>query len=649
MVSPISFTVGSNVRPTIFLAGSFESSCKLQLTNHILKLNCRRPPSTSVVLMPLCFLAFHSRSNTGRFVIPSISLEPWNLVYSHRSLRSIGTQSHLHRCHRLLCHAASSGGLFSRRTDYDIFTYNSLFQVHSRGSTPGLAISLYNEMRRHGIFPNHFTFPFVLKACGRLLVLPKGQELHSASIQLGYEFDVFVQNSLIYMYSTCGDMGTARRVFDCVPVDVGDVVTWNSMISGYLQRNRSRDALDVFRRMRMNLDLVAPNEVTAVGVLTASARITDLRLGRKVHGMVLVNGFVLDVFVGAALIDMYVKCGMVEDAERVFDIMPDRNVVCWTSMISGYSQSGQFKEAIDLFRKMQIMEIDVDPATVVCVLSACGHLGALDIGRWVHMYCERKKVEFNIKVKNALIDMYSKCGDINRALQIFYGLVHRDVFSWTIMITGLAMNGKSMDALQLFLEMELASNVAPNEITFLGVLSACSHGGLIEEGHYYFKNMKEKYNIVATLEHYGCMVDLLGRANLLADAQKFIRAMPIEPDAVIWRSILFACISNNNADLAELAAKKILQLEPRKCGVHVLLSNIYASASRWIDAKRVRKEMKDYRIRKLPGCSFIEIDGAVHEFLVSDISHPRSEIIHQTVLEIDCLIKCDGDVSDISE
>ncbi|XP_058102787.1 pentatricopeptide repeat-containing protein At4g38010-like isoform X3 [Magnolia sinica] len=475
----------------------------------------------------------------------------------------------------------------------NLFSYNSIIRSLAAGPTPHLSISLYNHMRRNSVSPDNYTFPFVLKSCARLLFYQKGRELHAVSLKLGFEYDVFVQNSLIYMYSICGEIETACRVFDFMPIWVRDVVSWNSLISGYVQRGHCGNALDVFVKMLGVVEgFVRPNEVTAVSVLAACSRVGGIELGRRIHAFVVGSGFLLDVFLGSSLIDMYVKCGHVDDARLVFDGMPERNVVCWTSMISGYAQSGRFREAIELFRVMLVVGVEVDGATVACVASACAHLGALDHGRWVHAYCDRNGVEMNVTVKNALIDMYSKCGDIGEARRIFDRLFRRDVFSWTVMISGLAMNGMSDEALDLFSQMRLLGDVRPNEVTFLGVLSACSHGGLVDEGYHHFNCMKKIYNLTPQIEHYGCVVDLLGRANLLVEAENFIKNMPIEPDAVIWRSLLFACRSNRNIELAEFAVKHILELEPGRCGVHVLLSNIYAASLRWNDVKRVRKGLR---------------------------------------------------------
>ncbi|CAL5354748.1 unnamed protein product [Camellia sinensis] len=479
-----------------------------------------------------------------------------------------------------------SSSIFFQIQHPNLFSWNFMFQAYSHGSSPLQSLTLYNLMRRSNrVIPDKYTFPFVLKACGRLGLIEKGLEIHCLSAKLGLEYDVFVQNALISMYFQCGFVEFGRMVFDMVPGLVRDVVTWNSVISGYVQSDCCANALKVFGEL-LDDCAVRPNEVTVVSALTACGRNGFLDLGTKVHGFSVVSGFDLDVFLGSSLVDMYAKCGQLEDARKVFDRIPNRNIVCWTSMIAGYVQSDLYKDAIDLFREMQVVGVRADSPTIACVISACGHSGALHQGRWVHGYCERNRIEMNLPVKNALIDMYSKCGDIEKAVEIFHGITKKDVFSWTAMISGLAMNGQSEKALHFFSQMEMSIDVRPNEVTFLGVLSACSHSGFVDKGFYYFEAMTRCYGLAPWLEHYGCMVDLLGRANLLVEAVKFIKSLPIRSDVVIWRSLLFACQSHGNAELAEFAANKIEELEPRKCGARVLLSNVYASASRWSDVKR---------------------------------------------------------------
>ncbi|KAM0950323.1 putative tetratricopeptide-like helical domain superfamily [Dioscorea sansibarensis] len=521
---------------------------------------------------------------------------------------------------------------------------NSVLHSFALGPCPNLAISLYDSIRIHGVVPDNYTFTSILKAASRLFISHRGREIHCLSFKMGFESDAFVLNSLIHMYSVCGLLEHARRAFDLAPDLVRDLVSWNSMISGYSQSNHCDEALRVFCKMvRRSIRFDA---MTPVGALSACGRRVDLDTGQKIHALVVVNGFHLDFYLGSSLVSMYAKCGAVDLARKLFDGMPQRNVVCWTSMIAGYAHSGMFVESIELFRQMQKEGVKSDSATIASVVSSCAQSGALHQGRYLHAYCDNNGLGMILNVKNALIDMYSKCGDINRALQIFKDLVQKDVFSWTVMISGLAMNGHSKEALDLFSQMEAQAEVKANDVTFLGVLSACSHGGLVEKGYYYFNCMTNVYGLIPKIEHYGCMVDLLGRAKLVVQAEQLIRDMPIAPDAVIWRSLLFACRANGNVKLAEFAADRIMELEPRRCGSHVLLSNVYASTSRWSDVNRVRKVMHDNSIQKQPGCSFIEVNGVVHEFLVSDTSHPHVRNVHWILSGLNRLLLSETSLAD---
>ncbi|KAL4191935.1 hypothetical protein AMTRI_Chr06g191490 [Amborella trichopoda] len=527
----------------------------------------------------------------------------------------------------------------------NLFTWNAIIRAYAHSSQPQQSVLLYNHILRHYFLSlDNYTFPFVFKACARLSLKPKGEEIHATTVKLGFESDVFVQNSMVSMYGSCKSIREAKMVFDSMKTR--DVVSWNCIIACYLQRGESEHALKQFEEMLRNS--INPNGFTIASALAACARTGDLDSGKRLHNIIHELGLGVDVFVGSALIDLYSKCGSIVEARNVFDEMPERNVVSWTSMIAGYSQLGYFKEAIELFREMQVKNVNPDEATVVCVLMACAHLGALDMGRWVHAFCEKNHIEMNLTVNNSLIDMYSKCGSINRASALFREMVKKDVFSWTVMISGLAMNGDCYDALELFKQMD-ASSVRPNEVTFLGVLSACSHGGLVREGHHYFNLMIENYGLKPRIEHYGCMVDLLGRANLLLQAADFIELMPIKPDAVIWRALLYACRQDGDIKLAERAAKEILKLEPGNCGVHVMLSNIYASFSKWEDVHRVRKFIRDGGVRKQPGCTFIEVNGVIHEFLVADDSHPQFEMLCSMLIGMDSQLRLSGYVPSTSK
>lgn len=483
---------------------------------------------------------------------------------------------------------------------------------------------------------DNYSLNIALSAAARLPSVAVGSQLHALSVKLGLVSDTFVLNSLINMYSFCSYPATARLVLDSAPQGACDAVSWNTIIAGYLRGGMPNKALQAFGQMAK--EQVRLDEVTLLNALVACARTGTMKVGRMCHALVVVNGFEINCYMGSSLVSMYTKCGLVEDARKVFDAMHERNVVCWTSMISGYTQLGKFKEAVELFRGMQIAGVKADDATIATVVSSCAQMGALDLGRYVHAYCGVHGLGKDLAVKNSLIDMYSKCGDIKKAYKIFCGLAKRDVFSWTAMIMGFAVNGLCGEALDLFAQMEREGEIMPNEVTFLGVLTSCSHGGLVEQGYHHFHLMSTIYNLAPRIEHYGCMVDLLGRAKLLAEAEQFIKDMPIAPDVVVWRSLLFACRACGEVGLAEYVAKRIQELEPKKCGGDVLLSNVYATTSRWVDVNKVRAGMDTSRMSKKPGCSFIEVDGCVHEFFAGDESRFETEAVDNILFGINELL-----------
>lgn len=487
---------------------------------------------------------------------------------------------------------------------------------------------------------DNYSLTAALSTAARLPSVVVGAQFHALSVKLGLDSDTFVLNTLINMYSSCSYPSTARSVLDSAPQGATDVVSWNTIIAGYLHGGMPTKALEAFGQMTK--EQVKLDEVTLLNALVACARTCTAKVGRLCHALLVTNGFEINPYTGSSLISMYAKCGLVEDARKVFDAMPERNVVCWTSMISGYTQVGKFKQAVKLFRDMQISGVKADDATIATVVSSCGQMGALDLGRYVHAYCDVHGLGKGISVKNSLIDMYSKCGDIKKAHEIFRGLVKRDDFSWTVMIMGFAVNGLSGEALDLFAQMEEEGEVMPNEITFLGVLTSCSHGGLVEQGYHHFHRMSKVYGIAPRIEHYGCMVDLLGRAKLLAEAEQFIEEMPIAPDVAIWRSLLFACRARGEVGLAEYVAERVEELEPSRCGGNVLLSNVYATTSRWVDVNKVRTGMGRSRVSKRPGCSVIEVNGCAHEFLSGDETHLETEAIYNILLGINELLAAES-------
>lgn len=340
-----------------------------------------------------------------------------------------------------------------------------------------------------------------------------------------------------------------------------------------------------------------------------------------------------DLVTQTAMVSSLAQSGDLGIARQMFDEMPHRDHVAWSAMVAGYTQCGRSREALNLFRLMQEEGVGVSESTMVSVLSACAHLGALDHGRWAHAYIERNKLPITVTLGTALVDMYGKCGNMGKAMEIFWGMEERNVYSWSSAMDGLALNGAAKECLILFSLMK-QGGVEPNGVTFISVLRGCCVAGLVEEGQRHFRSMRELYGIEPWAEHYGCMVNLYGRAGWLDEALSVIHSMPMKPEAEVWGALLHACRNFQNMELGELASRKLVELDGKSDVAFVLLSNIYANSKDWYRVRNVRGEMKAKGVRKLPSCSVIEVDGEVHEFLAWDKSHSRYEEIDKMLAGI---------------
>lgn len=518
--------------------------------------------------------------------------------------------------------------------------YNAVIRCFSgcKKNKDSLAAFLfYGELLAKCLVPNNYTYPFVLRACAQSGALREGEEIHAQVVKNGLVSDLYVINTLMRMYAVCGVIGAVQKVFDGSPHR--DLVSWTVLIQGYVKMGFWKEGLQVFFEM-CNAEFEA-DEMTMVIVLSACANLGDLSLGRRIHRYMCDHKVNFDVFVGNALVDMYLKCGDANLARKVFNGMPVKNVVSWNSMISGLVQQGEFKESLNVFRKMQCIGVKPDDVTLVAVLNSCANLGILELGKWVHAYVDKNHIKADGFIGNALVDMYSKCGTIHEALRVFSGMKCKDVYTYTAVIVGLAMHGQGERALGIFSEMS-RMGIHPDAVTYIGALMACSHAGLVEEGWNHFLEMSRAYNLEPQTEHYGCMVDLLGRAGLIKEAEEFIESMPIEPDAFVWGALLGACRIHGKLELAKSVMKKLVKIEPESDGAYILMSNIYSSENKWKDALKLRKEMKDRKVKRTPGCSSIELDGVVHEFRKGDKSHPKTKEIYILLDELTSHLKNSG-------
>lgn len=445
------------------------------------------------------------------------------------------------------------------------------------------------------------------------------------------------------MYAKCARVVESREVFD--KLDKVDVVSWNAMMAAYTLNGHDEDAVNIFCQMQRTG--MKPDHFTFTIVLGACPNPEALEQGRQVHGLIAKVGLLSEIPLGNALVTMYSRCGVMEDAHKVLSKMFRRNTVSWTAMIAGCAQNGYAEDAVKLFCQMQWESFKANEFTFASVLMAYASLANLHQGRQIHAHIMKTGYESEVSVANALVDMYSKCGSIRDSQQVFNKMSKRDVVSWTVIVVACAQHGHGKEALELFRQME-HTGIKPDDVTFLGVLSACSHVGLVEEGRHLFYLMIQNYGIKPRMEHYACMVDLLGRSGQLYMAEDFITKMGIESDASIWETLLAACRTHGNMELGKRVAERLLQLEPHRDAAYVLLSNIYAAAGMWDAKAKVRKMSANRGLKKEPGCSWIQVKSKVHEFIVADRSHPQREEIYEKLEELTGQMKDAGYVPDTS-
>ncbi|KAK7351874.1 hypothetical protein VNO77_11619 [Canavalia gladiata] len=429
--------------------------------------------------------------------------------------------------------------------------------------------------------------------------------------------------------SPAGDLNYARLLLSSIPGL--NSYYYNTLIRAYSQTsnpNHQFHALSLFLSMLQQNNFPSPDNFTFPFLLKCCARLKLSPQGKQLHALITKLCFASDLYIQNALIHMYSEFADSASARVLFDTMPLRDVVSWTSMIDGLVNNDRPVEAIDLFERMLEAGVEVNEATVTSVLRACADSGALSMGRKVHGIVKERGFCSMSNVTTALVDMYAKSGCIESASKVFHHAVDKHVFLWTAMISALASHGLCKEAVDLFLEME-KSQVKPDERTVTAVLSACRNAGLVHDGYLFFNNVQKLYGIKPTIQHFGCLVDLLARAGRLKEAEDFINTMPIEPDAVLWRTLIWACKVHGDIDRAQRLMKR-LELQGMSAddgGSYILASNVYASVGKWCNKAEVRELMNKKGLVKPPGCSRIEVDGGVHEFVMGDYNHPEADKI----------------------
>lgn len=499
----------------------------------------------------------------------SARLTPRSLKQIHGNLVVKGITSRLQPLRDLLLASVAS---FHGCMDYarkvfdgiprpDLFMHNVMVRGYAHGRAPAEAFALYRRIETAHLRPDAFTFCYLLRACAGLPGSRARYQVHGTVVKLGFLKDAFVRNALINMHAKCGNLQMAGTLLD--EADEGDVVTWSAVIAGHAARGELDIARQIFDNCQ-HKDLVCWN----------------------------------------VMLSTYAKHGEMEKAMELIDGAPETDVVSWNTIITGYTAKGMLKEALEVLEEMKCAGWMPDEATIVSLLSCCANLGSLETGKMVHSL-HLQGWPISIILGNALVSMYAKCGDVQAAMEVFNGMKERDVWTWNSIIGGLAFYGQAEQAIQFFNKM-LEEGTCPNAVSFLCVLGACSHAGLVEDGQRYFSLMKDRYRIEPSARHYNCIVDMLGRAGLLDEAFAILSSMRCEPSAVIWRTLLGACRIHGNAALGKLARERLLEMNEDASGDYVMLSGIYALYGEWFGVETVRGSMHERGVRKVAGYAQVD-------------------------------------------
>ncbi|CDP11304.1 unnamed protein product [Coffea canephora] len=551
--------------------------------------------------------------------------------------------------------------LFDEMPDRNVVSFVTLIQGCSMSERYNEAVQLFGRLHKEGHKLNPYVFTTILK----MLVTMEWTELtwsiHACIYKLGYHNDAYVGTALIDAYSVSGFVDTGKEVFDVI--EGKDMVCWTGMVSCYAENDCFPEALSLFDQMRMAG--FKPNNFTFVSVIKACLGLDAMGMGKSVHGYVLKAGYQMDSYVGISLLDLYTATGDIDDSRQMFEEIPKDDVIPWSFMIARYSQSDRCDEALELFGRMRESLVVPNQFTFASVLQSCATKQAFDFGRQTHCHVIKVGLVSDVFVSNALMDVYAKCGKMDGAMDLFADAAIINDVSWNTIIVGHVQLGDAEKALDLFLTMVdnrvQASDVTcssilracaslaaletgaqmhtfiiktlhDKDLTFVGVLSACSNTGSLDKGQAYFSSMLKTYNVEPCVEHYTCMVSLLGKMGHLDKAVKLIEEIPFEPSVMIWRALLGACVIHKNVEIGKISAQHVLEMDPHDEAAYILLSNIYASVKRWENVSSVRKIMKKKRVKKEPGASWIEHQGIVHYFTVGDVSHPDRKLI-QGMLE----------------
>lgn len=562
----------------------------------------------------------------------------------HAHVIKLGYDSTLIVCNSLLdsyCKTRSLGlacHLFEDMPKRDSVTFNVLLTGYSKEGFNHEAINLFFKMQGLGYMPTEFTFAAVLTAGIQLDDIEFGQQVHSLVVKTYFVWNVFVANALLDFYSKHDCVVEAKKLFDEMPELDG--ISYNVLITCYAWNGRVEESLELFRELQFTR--FDRRQFPYATLLSIAANAFNLDMGRQIHSQAIVTASISEILVGNSLIDMYAKCGKFGEANRIFTDLAHQSPVPWTAIISAYVQKGLHEDGLKLFIEMQRAKMDADAATYASIVRACASIASLTLGKQLHSHIIRSGYISNVFCGSSLLDMYAKCGSIKDALQMFHEMPVRNSVSWNALISAYAQNGDSDRTFKSFEQM-IHSGLQPNSVSFLSVLCACSHCGLVEAGLQYFNSMTQTYKLVPKREHYASIVDMLCRSGRFDEAEKLMARMPFEPDEIMWSSVLNSCRIHKNQELAKKAAEQLFNMKAlRDAAPYVSMSNIYAEAGEWDNVLKVKKAMRDRGVRKFPAYSWVEIKHKTHIFTANDKFHPQMKEIMGKLDELEKEMEKEG-------
>ena len=610
-----------------------------------------KPPTTHLMPLkykPLMFKAKHIASIEDPFRLLKLAADTENLklgkiihahlLVKHNASNNSGTVSQTNSLVNLYVKCDQikiARQLFDYMRVRNVVSWSALMAGYLHNGLALEVLGLFKTMVSvDNICPNEFILTTVISSCSNSGRVQEGKQCHGYVLKSGLVFHQYVKNALVHMYSMFSDVEGAMSIFNTVPGY--NIFSYNSLLNGLLEQGHLKEAMEVLNIMVG--ERVKWDNVTYVTVFNLCSSLGTLRLGLQVHCRMLKSDIECDAFVNSAIMDMYGKCGKLVNAANTFERLLTRNVVSWTTIMAAHFQNGFFEEALNLFVNMKLEDIPPNEYTFAVLLNSSASLSALRHGALLHACAEKSGFKDHIIVGNALINMYAKSGHIDAANEVFSDMKYRNSVTWNTMISGYSHHGLGNEALNVFRDMMTIGDY-PNYITFVAVLSACAHLGLVQQGFYYLNQLMKQFGIKPGVEHHTCIVGLLSRAGLLDEAENYMRSVSAKWDVVAWRTLLNACYLRRNYGLGKRVAEIVVKMDPDDVGTYILLSNMYAKEMRWDGVVKIRKRMRERNIKKEPGVSWVEIKDTAHVFVSEDCLHPESRQIYEKVRELLTKIK----------